>query len=187
MTTETRKHLFPAEVEDLMSRAKARGRHRARDALMILMAFRHGLRNSELTSLKWTDLDLEGGTLQVHRLKHSKDSQHTLQGDEVRQLRALRRSSRSAFVFTTERGGPLSPDSFQRIVKAAGAAAGLDPVLAHPRALRHACGAMLADHGVATRTLQHWLGHKNIMHTVRYTEMSSKGFESIDNVWRRHK
>jgi type 1 fimbriae regulatory protein FimB/type 1 fimbriae regulatory protein FimE len=150
---------------------------------MILLAFRRGLRNSELCGMKWADLDLEGSTLQVHRLKGSKDSTHTLQGDEVRQLRALRREHPgSAFVFITERGGPLSADSFQRVVKAVGQAAGLDPELAHPHALRHACGAQLADAGVATRTLQHWLGHSNIMHTVRYTELSSRAFESIDNV-----
>lgn len=185
MTTETRKHLTPAEVDNLMSAARGRGRHGARDALMILMAYRHGFRNSELTGLKWNDLDLDGGTVQVHRLKGSKDSAHTLQGDEVRQLRALRRISTSAFVFVTERGGPLSADSFQRILKAAGADAGLPPELAHPHALRHACGAALADQGIATRTLQHWLGHRNIMHTVRYTEMSAKAFEEIDSVWRK--
>jgi type 1 fimbriae regulatory protein FimB/type 1 fimbriae regulatory protein FimE len=151
------------------------------------MTYRHGLRVSELCGMKWSDLDLDGGAFEVHRLKNSKDSTHTLQGDEVRALRAIKRESSSAFVFVTERGGPLSADSFQRIVKTAGSAAGLDPTLAHPHALRHACGAMLADQNMPTRTLQNWLGHKNIMHTVHYTEMSAKAFSSIDSVWRRHK
>jgi len=47
--------------------------------------------------------------------------------------------------------------------------------------LRHACGFKLANQGVDTRALQHYLGHKNIQHTVRYTELSPDRFRDF---WR---
>ena len=83
-------------------------------------------------------------------------------------------------MFMSERGAPMSPVGFrrmlERLVKAAKMAFGV-----HPHMLRHACGFKLANQGVDTRSLQHYLGHKNIQHTVRYTELSPDRFR---NFWK---
>ena len=80
---------------------------------------------------------------------------------------SVNRIQSSAFVFTTERGSPFSTSGFAKLIERAGEMAGLGfPVHAHM--LRHACGFDLANNGVDTRSLQAYLGHKNIQHTVRY-------------------
>ena len=88
-----REYLTPHEVDELMTVAKQRGRHGHRDATMILMAYRHGLRVSELCALRWDQVDLKAGFLHVHRLKRGIPSVHPLRGPELRALRQLRRES----------------------------------------------------------------------------------------------
>jgi len=79
------------------------------------------------------------------------------------------------YVFATERRGPLTDSSARKIVMHAGKRAGLSfPV--HPHMLRHATGYKLANDGHDTRAIQHYLGHKNIQHSVRYTELSPARF-----------
>jgi site-specific recombinase XerD len=75
------------------------------------------------------------------------------------------------FVFTSERGAPFTTAGFAKLTERAGAAAKL-PFKAHPHMLRHACGYALANKGHDTRAIQGWLGHRNIQHTVRYTELA---------------
>src|SRR5262249_10826038 len=97
-------------------------------------------------------------------------------GKEIRALRQLRRENlQSRYVFNTERGGPVTRAWFLKRVCRTGELAKL-PFPAHPHMLRHACGFKLANDGVDTRALQHYLGHRNIMHTVRYTELRSDRF-----------
>src|SRR4051812_7061167 len=87
-----REYLTAAEVERLMTAAKTRaGRQGHRDATMILLAFRHGLRVSELCALRWDMLDLAQGHLHVRRLKNGRPSVHTVRGSELRALRRLQR------------------------------------------------------------------------------------------------
>jgi hypothetical protein len=107
---------------------------------------------------------------------------HPIQGDELRALCRLQREQepKSPFVFTSERGGPFTTAGFARIVAAATSRAGLK-IKAHPHMLRHACGFKLANDGHDTRALQAYLGHKNIQHTVRYTELSPTRFKHF---WR---
>ena len=102
--------------------------------------------------------------------------------DELRALRRLQREQepRSAFVFTSERGSPFTTAGFARMVERAGAEAKLG-FKAHPHMLRHACGFALANKGHDTRALQGYLGHKNIQHTVRYTELAPGRFKDF---WR---
>ena len=80
----------------------------------------------------------------------------------------------------TERGGPFTTTGFAFLVSRAGAKAGLT-FKAHPHMLRHAAGYKLANDGHDTRTLQAYLGHRNIQHTVRYTELAANRF---DKLWR---
>ena len=173
----TRSHLTEDEVNKLLKSAK-RGRQGVRDHLMVLMAFRHGLRGSELCDLRWTDMDFKDGTLHVRRLKGSRDSTHYLEGDELRASKRLRGVSRSPFVFTSERGGPISSAGCRKQLARWGVKAKIGfPV--HPHMLRHACGYALANRGMDTRSLQAYLGHASIAHTVRYTEMSPTRFKGI--------
>ena len=176
-----REYLTPTEVDELLAAAK-NNRHGHRDATMILIAYRHGLRASEACDLRWSQVDLDQARLHVRRVKRGTPSVHPLQGDELRALRRLKRESppHSDFVFMTERGGPFTTTGFAFLVSRAGAKAGL-PFKAHPHMLRHAAGYKLANDGHDTRTLQAYLGHRNIQHTVRYTELASNRF---DNFWR---
>ena len=173
----TREYLTEAEIERLLSATKAnRGNHR--DATMILVAYRHGLRASELTDLRWDQIDFATATLHVRRVKRGTPSTHPMLGDELRWLRRLHREQepKSAFVFTSERGSPFSTAGFARMVERAGVGAGLG-FKAHPHMLRHACGFALASKGHDTRALQAYLGHRNIQHTVRYTELAPERFK----------
>jgi type 1 fimbriae regulatory protein FimB/type 1 fimbriae regulatory protein FimE len=174
----TREYLTEREVERLIEAAK-NNRWGHRDSTMVLIAFRHGLRASELIDLRWEQIDLKGGLLHVRRVKQGTPATHPLTG---RELRALRRQERrvagSPFVFVSERGAPFTARGFQAMVGRAGKAAGFDMKL-HPHMLRHACGYKLANDGVDTRTIQGYLGHKSIQHTVRYTELSPTRFKSL--------
>ena len=178
----SREYLRPDEVEALMKAAGQVGRHRLRDRTLILTAFRHGLRVSELVGLKWDQVDFRRAQLHVNRLKSGSPAVHPIEGDELRLLRRLRREhTDSAFVFTTERGGPLSRSTVGKLLRRAGELADLAyPV--HPHMLRHGTGYYLANRGVPTRTIQAYLGHRSIQHTVRYTELSAGAFR---NLWNR--
>jgi type 1 fimbriae regulatory protein FimB/type 1 fimbriae regulatory protein FimE len=176
----TREYLTGAEVERLITAAK-RNRWGHRDATMILLCFRHGLRASEVVDLRWEQVDLgRNAALHVRRIKHGLPSVHPLQGDEMRALRELKRSSASPFVFTSERGAPFTVSGFAKLIERVGVVAKLG-FKAHPHMLRHACGFALANAGHDTRALQAYLGHRNIQHTVRYTELSPTRFK---NFWR---
>src|ERR1700757_4612080 len=177
----TREYLTDAEVERLTDAAKA-NRWGHRDATMILIAYRHGLRASELVDLRWDQIDFDAANLAVRRARKGSPSTHPIMGDELRALRRLVREQdpRSPFVFTSERGAPFTTAGFARMVERAGAAADLG-FKVHPHMLRHARGYALANKGHDTRALQAYLGHKNIQHTVRYTELSPTRFKDF---WR---
>ena len=177
----TREYLTEAEVERLM-KAATRNRWGHRDSTMVLVAYRHGLRASELVDLRWDQIEFKTANLHVRRVKQGTPSTHPILGDELRALRRLQREQepKSAFVFTSERGAPFSPAGFARMIERAGIEAKLG-FKTHPHMLRHACGYKLANDGHDTRALQAYLGHKNIQHTVRYTELAPTRFKDF---WR---
>jgi type 1 fimbriae regulatory protein FimE len=176
-----RDYLRPDEVEAMVQAARKSGRHRVRDAAIILLMFRHGLRTAELVSLRWQQVDLKAGYLDVYRVKCGHDAKHPLRGPQLRLLRELQRTyPDSPYVFVSERKAPLSPRSIREIVARVGKVAGL-PFVPHPHQLRHACGYYLASCGHDTRAIQDYLGHKNIQHTVRYTAMAPHRFENFWN------
>ena len=176
----SREYLTPEEVERLMVGATQQGRYGHRDATMILITYRHGLRVSELVALRRDAIDLKAGTLHVSRRKRGSPSVHPLRGPEIRALRKLFREHDRAYVFQSERDGPITPDTFRKMVARAGVAARIGfPV--HPHMLRHACGYYLANRGHDTRAIQQYLGHRNIQHTVKYTELAAGRFQDF---WR---
>jgi integrase len=143
---------------------------------MVLVAFRHGLRASELVALRWEQVEYSRAVLHVRRVKGGTPSVHPLTGEELRALRRLQReSATSPFVFVSERGAPFTTAGFARMMERAGIVASLG-LKVHPHMLRHACGFALANAGHDTRALQAYLGHKNIQHTVRYTELAPDRF-----------
>jgi type 1 fimbriae regulatory protein FimB/type 1 fimbriae regulatory protein FimE len=173
----TREYLTETEIEKLLEATKG-NRYGHRDGTMILIAFRHGLRAAELVGLRWDQVDFEGGVLHVARNKRGTPSTHPITGRELRALRRLKREAKaqSPFVFVSERGSPFSVAGFQKLVARAGIAARFEFQL-HPHMLRHSCGFKLANDGVDTRSLQAYLGHRSIQHTVRYTELAPTRFK----------
>ena len=178
-SSAVRDYLRPEEVEAMIHAARTAGRHPVRDAAIILLMFRHGLRTAELIALRWHQVDLKAGYLDVHRVKRGHSAKHPLRGPQLRLLRELQRTYPDAsYVFVSERKAPLSPRSIRAIVARTGQLAGLSFV-PHPHQLRHACGYYLASRGHDTCAIQDYLGHKNIQHTVRYTAMAPHRFESF--------
>ena len=174
-----REYLRPDEVKALIKAAKNVGRHGVRDAAMILLMFRHGLRTAELVALKWLSVDFTDGYLEVQRVKHGHNSVHPLRSPELKALRQIKRDyPETQYVFVSERKAPLSTRSVRHIVARAGKLAGI-PGRVHPHQLRHACGYYLATSGQDTRAIQDYLGHRNIQHTVRYTQLNPLRFESF--------
>ena len=173
-----RQHLTRDEVHRLI-RAARDNRHGRRDALMLRLAFEHGLRVSELVGLRWPAVDLVHHELRVTRAKGSLDGTHPLQGDTVRALKRYQRESGRAagLVFVSERGTPVSADGFRRMLHRLSQR--VLGVTWHPHALRHACGVHLINQGVDLRTVQQYLGHANIQNTVAYTALTGRPFERL--------
>jgi integrase len=174
-----REHLTEREIGKLIEAAR-RNRWGQRDSTMMLIAFRHGLRASELCGLQWSDVEFETGTLHLRRAKGGTTATHPLSGDELRALRALKREAKSPFVFVSERNAPFTVSGFAKLIERAGVEAKL-PLKCHPHVLRHSTGYALANKGTDTRTLQAYLGHRSIQSTVRYTELAPGRFK---NLWR---
>jgi integrase len=174
-----REYLTEAEVERLRKAACTGNRNGHRDETMILIAFLHGLRASELVSLRWDAIDIEQGKLHCSRRKNGTASVHPLTDVELRALRRLKQEApQSPYVFVSERGAAFTVGGFRRMVTRLGVKAGFT-FQVHPHMLRHACGYKLANDGRDTRAIQHYLGHRNIQHTVAYTALASDRFKGF--------
>ena len=133
----------------------------------------------ELVDLKWNQVDFARAQMHVNRLKNGSSATHPIEGDELRLLRRLQRANPDTpFLFITERGGPLTRSTVSKLVSRAGQTAAI-PFPVHPHMLRHGAGFYLANKGIPTRTIQAYLGHRSIQHTVRYTELSAKAFRGL--------
>lgn len=177
----SREHLTSVEIDRLITAAQSLGRHGQRDATMILLAYRHGLRVSELVGLRREQLDLQQGLLHVRRRKNGLPSTHPLRGPELRALRRLLREyPETPYVFVSERLAPMTTATFRKLIARAGAAANLGMPI-HPHMLRHSTGFKLANDGQDTRAIQHYLGHRNIQHTALYTQLAASRFNAFWN------
>lgn len=177
--TRPRKHLEPAEVAALLRAARKSGRYRMRDEAAVLLAYRHGLRATELVALQWAQIDLKGATITINRAKGGMTTQHPLRTIELRILGKLRRADPEAkYVLMSERGTPWSTSNWRKVLARLGTAAKL-PFHPNPHALRHACGFKLAADGVDTRALSHYLGHRSLQSTERYTAQSAHRFRDF--------
>ena len=128
----TREYLTPAEVEKLLQASGKVGRHGVRDRTLILLAYRHGLRVSELVTMRWEQIDFKAGSVHVNRLKNGLASTHPIRGVELRALRELRRVyPNSPYIFVTEREGPMTPATARKLITRAGELAKI-PFPIHP-------------------------------------------------------
>jgi site-specific recombinase XerD len=171
--------LTPDELLAVLKAARSRS---ARDWAMILLGYRHGLRASEVCSLKLADVDPKADSISIRRLK---GSLHTVQPlyrhkgqpvlDEVTALRAWQRERKaggSDFLFTSQMGGRLHRSQFFRIFQACAEAAGLPPQKRHPHALKHSLASHLVAGNVNLALVRQCLGHKAIGSTMKYVAVS---------------
>jgi site-specific recombinase XerD len=116
----------------------------------------------------------------VNRLKKGKPSQQPITGTELRALRRLQceQPAGTRYVFVSERGAALTPRGFAQMLSRTATSITF-AIAVHPHMLRHACGFKLANEGRDTRSIQDYLGHKQIQHTVRYTEMARGRFDGF--------
>ena len=176
--------LTSSEMKKFLAAAR-KSRHGVRNFCLILTAYRHGLRVSELVDIRLKDLDLETGRLFVRRLKGSLSTHQPIEGDELRAIRAWLRerenypNASSNYLFLSERG-PMTRQSINYLVEKTGIRAKLNFKI-NPHMLRHSTGYYLANKGCDTRLIQDYLGHRNITHTVRYTRTAAHRFEGL---WR---
>jgi type 1 fimbriae regulatory protein FimB/type 1 fimbriae regulatory protein FimE len=102
---------------------------------------------------------------------------HYLNGTELRALRGLQRENEPGrYIFVTERGGPVTTAWFRKMFARLGETAKM-PFPIHPHMLRHSCGFKFANEGKDTRSLQGYLGHRNIQSTTIYTDMAPDRFK----------
>lgn len=183
-----RRFLTAKEVQAMMQAAR-QGPTGERDYCLILLAFRHGMRISELLDLHYHDLDLNEGRVNVRRLKNGFSTIHPLRFDEREAIErwslvraGWKAADKTDALFISRRGTALSRQQAYRIIRSAGENAGT-VTHTHPHMLRHACGYELAERGTDTRLIQDYLGHRNIRHTVRYTTSNAARFAGI---WERN-
>jgi type 1 fimbriae regulatory protein FimB len=155
-------------------------REHSRNRAIFLIAYRHGLRASEIGLLRTGDLDFKKLRIMVHRLKGSYSGEHPLQSDEVKALRTYLRTREheSPVLFPSNRGDPISRRTLDWLMKTYGAAANLPPAKQHFHVLKHSIATHLLDAGGDLRFVQDWLGHSNIQSTVVYTYLTSRNRES---------
>jgi site-specific recombinase XerD len=173
----TREYLTQDEIELLMVNARE-SRYGTRDAAMLMVCYRHGFRVSELCDLRWSQVDFRRKSIAVRRLKRGTPATHPMEDDEAELLMELKNVAKSDFVFVTQQGGPFAEHSFAKNLDRLAKGAGIT-FKVHPHMLRHSCGFTLANNGTDTRLIQGWLGHRDIKHTVVYTELAPGRFDAV--------
>ena len=162
-----------SELERTLSAAKARS---ARDYAMILLAYRHGLRASEICRLQINHIDLDAGNIHCMRGKGSVSNWQSLARDATKAIRAYRRKrpkTDSPYLFISRNGGPLSRTQFYRVFRQLCEQVGIPDDKRHPHVLKHSLGSHMANAGLPIQVIQHRLGHRNISSTMIYVQMSN--------------
>ena len=175
----TRDYVLPKEVDRLLKATINKGAHGHRNYTLILLCFRHGLKLGELVNLQWKMVDFKRKALHVSRSMNGINSVHPLSGTELKALRKLKKDyPRSRYLFVTSDGNRLTTRSVSRVVTEAGEAARLKfPV--NPRMLRRGCAYELAQAGHNVVALQHYLGHRKILQTLRYVKLPAQPFKEF--------
>jgi type 1 fimbriae regulatory protein FimB/type 1 fimbriae regulatory protein FimE len=169
-----REYLTKDEITRLIKAASSIGRHRHRDATLIVLTFRHGLGVSEVVALQWRQVDLKKGVLHVERIKNGLASVQRLSQQECHMLTRLQREyPHTTYVFSSERKTPLTTASVRKMFTRAGEMACLGfPV--HPQQLRYSTGVALAGDGIDPRALQRYMGHTKIEYARKYARLDDQ-------------
>jgi type 1 fimbriae regulatory protein FimB len=182
----TREYLTGDEMDKLLTAAKTASRNPVRDYAALLLMFRHGLRVSELCSIKLSDIDVKYKTFHVNRLKDCDSGPHELYNGESQAVKAwlIERAKMDPpqdcdTLFVSERRKPLSRITVWHMIGLVAKAAGLEHLSIHPHMLRHTTGYSLVNKGTDIRIIQGYLGHKAISSTVRYTKLDSRRFAKL--------
>lgn len=179
-----RRYLTESEINKLLEACKLT-EYPHRNKIMVLMAFRHGLRASELCSLQWDDLFENRTRIHVRRVKKGNEYDHYLKEDEIRGLGFWEKEKSKKFpgietaeIFIGRRNAPLTPKGFSQLIESLGKKAGL-PMKVFPHMLRHACGYYLANKGADARLIQDYLGHKSLNQIINYTRVNHERFKDL--------
>jgi len=150
-----------------------------RDKAIFLVAYRHGLRACEIGMLRVEDVDLARGRIRIERAKHSQGGEYTMQGDEIKVLRAWirERKNNTPFLFPSRNGTPITRRMLHYLIGKYGKAAELPPDKRHFHVLKHSIATHLLEAGADIRFVQDWIGHKNIQNTVVYTQITNRARE----------
>jgi type 1 fimbriae regulatory protein FimB len=181
-----REYLTQDEIDKLLAASKTSSRNPLRDYCILLLMFRHGLRVSELCSIRLSDIDVEAKTFHVKRLKGCDSGPHEFYNGESQAVKAwlIERSKLNPpescdTLFISERRKPLSRVTVWLMIRQTAGSAGLEHLEIHPHMLRHSTGYALVNKGVDIRVIQGFLGHRSISSTVRYTKLDSKRFAKL--------
>ena len=174
-------HLEPAEVLSVLRTARAKG---AREWAMIVVAYKHGMRASEVCNLRLDDIDMKNGSIVVERLKGSLRTTQAVtehRGEPLlNELKALREWLRlrpddgSDYLFTSQKGGRLDRSQLFRLFQAIASEAGVPAEKQHPHALKHSIASHLVSANVNLALVKQQLGHKSIGSTMRYITTSDQ-------------
>ena len=172
--------LEPGELVRLLKAARERS---IRDWTMLLVAYCHGLRASEVCNLRMEDIDLRAGTIRCRRLKCSLETVQTLSPhrgnillDEVRALREwlkARKDDHSGYLFLSAKGGAISRVQFFRLFQRYAEAAGLPPAKRHPHCLKHSMVSHMIEEDQNLAKVQMAAGHRAISSTMKYVSVSA--------------
>lgn len=174
-------HLEPPEVLSVLRCARTKG---VREWAMVLLAYKHGMRASEICNLRLSDIDLKNASVVVTRLKGSLRTTQALaehRGEPLlNELKALRewlrerQSDGSDYLFTSQKGGRLHRSQFFRLFRDVARQAGLAPEKQHPHVLKHSLASHLVQANVNLALVKQQLGHKSIGSTMRYISTTDK-------------
>jgi len=165
--------LTKAELIALFNWVKTKS---SRDYAMILLAYRHGMRVSEVCNITMHNLDLEAGNIRCQRGKGSISNWQQLSVVEIKAVKTWLRKRQKAendCLFISNRGTPMSRSQFFRLFKAYAQAVGIPAEKQHPHVLKHSLGTHLANAGMPAQTIMARLGHRNIQNTMIYLQVSS--------------
>ena len=179
------KSLTRSEIEKFMAGVKRYSRNGDRDACLVWLMYRHGLRVSEALALHWRNINWEENSIYIKRAKGSISGHHPLTKDDRYHLNKLRKVSKflrpDDYLFMSEQGTPLGRGSVSRILKYISESTRMRHVHAHM--FRHSCGNHMAEKGITTVQIQQWLGHRQINNTVIYTEQAARKFDDLKEWW----
>lgn len=169
-----RKWLTSDELETDLQTAKDRG---VRDECLIYLSYKHGLRREEASILKWVSVDLNLATIYVERVKGSNSCTHPLESNEIKLLRKLKRQNNTPFLFSSLKGGAITPNRISCIARDIAKKTGITHF--HHHSLRHTCGYNMAEKGINPLIIKNWLGHKNLQNTMIYVEGACQQFNNL--------